>query len=86
MRVDIVGRLLGDFFLEAKVAIADIGLYYGLDVSDYPENMTLEMLVYQQIGDKPEQGDSFHWQGLTWVVARVRDWRVQLVGLKLPMN
>ncbi|MDW6005105.1 transporter associated domain-containing protein [Vibrio mangrovi] len=86
MRVDIVGRLLGDFFLEAKVAIADISLYYGLDLSDYPEDMTLEMLVYQQLGETPALGESFHWQGLTWVVARVCDWQVRVVGLKLPAH
>ncbi|MDC0612395.1 potassium/proton antiporter [Vibrio sp.] len=79
-----IRRFFGDFFIDVNTKISDISLYYGLDLGDNPDDMTLKQLVDEQLGTSPVLGDMFEWQGLSWIIADSVDWNVKTVGLRLP--
>lgn len=81
-----IRRFFGDFFVDIETKITDISLYYGLDLGENSDSMTLKDLVDAHLGDSPVLGDTFEWQDLSWIVAELSDWEVRTVGLKLPAD
>lgn len=79
-----IRRFFGDFFIDVNTKISDVSLYYGLDLGENPVNMTLKQLADIHLGPSPVLGDTFEWQGLSWIVADSVDWQVKTLGLRLP--
>lgn len=79
-----IRRFFGDFFIDVGTKLSDISLYYGLDLGDHPEEMTLKQIADVHLGPSPVLGDLFEWQGLSWIVADCVDWQVKTLGLRLP--
>ena len=76
-------NFFGDFILEGDAQLGEVGKFYGFDVPQDMQDLTLAAFFSRHFGGHPVVGDHIQWEGHSWVVAAMdNDWILK-VGLKL---
>jgi len=72
----------GDFMLEGNARLADLALFYALDLTGTEQFDTIGQVLTKKAGGKPVVGDTFTWNNMLWTIAELEQGQVKKVGVK----
>ncbi len=71
----------GDFLIDGQALIADLALFYPIQV-EKTDAQTIEEQLKRKLGKAPVVGDSCRWANMVWTVAETENNRILRIGVK----